>query len=497
MSSNHVHSLSPPPKRTRRKWPISRVLTVFYTLSASAILFLASAFLYYVMDSASEAEDRQSLADQVEILRLTLRESPDDPEALKREVQTEGAARRFAKYYARVLTADGRVVIQTTDMDRLAPPGAFPPAVEVSRVPREGRLWKTPKGVRPRNSPEGKYFLVMSAWAEVGAPPKDRWLLQLALDVTQDEKVLAKYRQMLVLALGIGICCSAAAGMLIVRKGLRPLQEITQTARRITASQLHERIDPALWPGDLSELATAFDQMLARLEASFIRLSQFSADLAHEFRTPITSLRTQAEWALTRDRSPDECRQALEASLEEYERLSRMVDSLLFLARAENAETVLQRAPFSAAAETQAVIDLFAAAVEDKGVSLENQGDACLKGDAGLFRRALSNLMDNSLRHTSAGGRITISIRELERAGAEVQVEDTGCGIAAEHLPKLFDRFYRVDPSRHQPGAGLGLSLVKSIVELHRGTVLLQSEPGKGTSVVLKFPAEPRVPTTA
>jgi two-component system, OmpR family, heavy metal sensor histidine kinase CusS len=473
----------------RRKWPISRVLTVFYTLSASVILFLASAFLYYVMDSASEAEDRQSLADQVEILRLTLRDSPNDPEALKREVQTEGAARRFAKYYARVLTADGRLVIQTGDMDWLVPPSAFPLPVEVSKGPREGRLWKAPKEVRPQNSSEGKYFLLMSAWANVGAPPKDKWLLQLALDVTQDEKVLAKYRQMLVLVLGIGICCSAVAGILIVRKGMRPLGEITRAAQHVTASQLDQRIDPAQWPQDLAELATAFDEMLARLEASFKRLSQFSADLAHEFRTPMTSLRTQAEWALMHGRSSDECRQVLEASMEEYERLSRMIDSLLFLARAENAETVLQRAPFSAANETQAVIDLFEAAAEEKGVSLETRGDACLKGDAGLFRRALSDLMDNSFRHTPVGGRISVSIREVE-----LQVQDTGCGISAEHLPKLFDRFYRVDPSRHQPGAGLGLSLVKSIVELHRGTVSLQSEPGRGTSVVLKFPAEPPTP---
>jgi len=485
-----VNSSSPLLKPVRRKWPISRTLTVFYTLSASAILLLASAFLYYVMESSSEAEDRQSLADQVETLRLTLRETPDDPEALKREVQSEGAARRFAKYYARILTQEGTVVIQTGDMDRLAPSNAFPPPVEVSMSPHEGQVWKVPKQMRPRKSPDGKYFLLMSAWAEVGAPPKGLRLLQLALDVTQDETVLAQYRRMLVLVLGVGICCSAAAGVLIVRKGMRPLQEITRAAQRITASQLHERIDPAHWPQDLAALATAFDEMLARLEASFKRLSQFSADLAHEFRTPMTSLRGQAEWALSQSRSPDECRHVLEASMEEYERLSRMIDSLLFLARADNAEMVLQRASFSAAKETLAVIDLFDAAVAEKHVSLEAQGDAILQVDAGLFRRALSNLLDNGLRHTPAGGRISIVIRKGNGDGVEIRVEDTGCGITAEHLPKVFDRFYRVDPARHQPGAGLGLSIVKSIMALHLGTVSLHSESGKGTAVVLKFPAD-------
>jgi two-component system heavy metal sensor histidine kinase CusS len=230
--------------------------------------------------------------------------------------------------------------------------------------------------------------------------------------------------------------------------------------------------------------------MLARLEASFKRLSQFSADLAHEFRTPMTSLRGQAEWALSQSRSPDECRHVLEASMEEYERLSRMIDSLLFLARADNAEMVLQRASFSAAKETLAVIDLFDAAVAEKHVSLEAQGDAILQVDAGLFRRALSNLLDNGLRHTPAGGRISIVIRKGNGDGVEIRVEDTGCGITAEHLPKVFDRFYRVDPARHQPGAGLGLSIVKSIMALHLGTVSLHSESGKGTAVVLKFPAD-------
>jgi len=171
-----------------------------------------------------------------------------------------------------------------------------------------------------------------------------------------------------------------------------------------------------------------------------------------------------------------------------------MIDSLLFLSRADNAEMVLQRAAFSAAKETQAVIDLFDAAIAEKHVSLEVQGDAILQGDAGLFRRALSNLLDNGLRHTPAGGRISIAIRKVDRDGVEIRVEDTGCGIAAEHLPKVFDRFYRVDPARHQPGAGLGLSIVKSIMALHGGTVLLSSQSGGGTAVILKFPSDAAPP---
>ena len=454
------------------------------------MLFLSSAFLYYIMEHSSEAEDRESLADQVEVLRSILRERPEDFKALKMEIQVSGAAGRFAKYYARVLTKDGKVVIQAPSMDQLLPrPDGFPPPVKVSETSHAVRLWKAPKDKRPRKSHEGKYYLLMSAWADMGVPAKDTRLLQLALDVTQDETVLDEYRRMLSVVLLVGIGCSAALGVLIVRKGMRPVQEITCAAKRITVAQLHERIDPARWPQDLAELATAFDEMLGRLEASFKRLSQFSADLAHEFRTPMTSLRGQAEWALSKTRSPDECRRVLEASMEEYERLSRMIDSLLFLARSENAETVLQQAIFSGAKEVHAVADLFEAAAAEKGVTLETRGNAQLLGDAGLFRRAMSNLLDNALRHTPAGGRITVSIQDLETGGVAVRVQDTGSGISDEHLPRVFDRFYRADPSRHERGAGLGLAIVKSIADLHGASISLESEMGKGTSALLEFPS--------
>ncbi len=162
------------------------------------MLFLASALLYYVMEHSSEAEDCESLADQVEVLRSILRDKPEDFEALKMEIQVSGAVGRFAKYYARVLTKDGKVVIQTQNMDQLLPPpDRFPPAVKVSGSSQEGRLWKAPKKMRPRKSHEGKYFLLMSAWADLGSPAQDTRLLQLALDVTQDETVLDEYRRML------------------------------------------------------------------------------------------------------------------------------------------------------------------------------------------------------------------------------------------------------------------------------------------------------------
>jgi two-component system heavy metal sensor histidine kinase CusS len=254
---------------------------------------------------------------------------------------------------------------------------------------------------------------------------------------------------------------------------------------------LHERVNPARWPRELTALATAFDQMLDRLEKSFARLSQFSADLAHELRTPINNLMGEADLALSRVRAPDEYRRVLESSLEEFAKLARTIDGLLFLARAEHPETQVQRAALDARKEIDAVREFYDAMAQDQGVDVRCEGDAALHADPLLLRRAVSNLLSNALQYTPRGGRVVMSAAASPDGGAVVRVTDSGVGIEPEHLERIFDRFYRVDParSRFPRGVGLGLAIVKSIMDLHRGLVTVQSEPGKGTTVSLQFPA--------
>jgi two-component system heavy metal sensor histidine kinase CusS len=272
---------------------------------------------------------------------------------------------------------------------------------------------------------------------------------------------------------------------------MRPLAAITRAAERVSAQDLHRRIDPERWPRELAALATAFDQMLARLEDSFTRLSQFSADLAHELRGPINNLMGEAEVALSRARSEAEYRDVLESSLEEYGRLSRMIDGLLFLARAEAAERRIAKTRLDARREVEAVIEFHDALADEGGVKVSCDGSATVSADPGMFRRAVSNLLSNALQHTPPGGAITITLSAAPGGGAEVRVADTGVGIAAEHLPRLFDRFYRADPARahSRGGIGLGLAIVKSIMEVHGGRVTITSRPGAGTTVILAFPS--------
>jgi two-component system heavy metal sensor histidine kinase CusS len=271
---------------------------------------------------------------------------------------------------------------------------------------------------------------------------------------------------------------------------MRPLAEITRAAQGITAAQLHARIGPVRWPTELTALAATFDAMLTRLEDSFTRLAQFSVDLAHELRTPINNLMGEAEVALARTRTPDEYQQILGSSLEECARLARMIDSLLFLARAESPETHIERVPLDARKELEALREFYDAVAEEHAVEVTCQGQALVHADPILFQRAVSNLLSNALHYTPRGGKVTLSVAPAEEYTILVSVSDTGMGIAPEHLPKIFDRFYRVDPARshHHPGMGLGLAIVKSILALHDGTVTIQSIPHHGTTVTLRFP---------
>lgn len=474
--------------KRRRTWSIKRRLTVLYFVSAFGILLVSTAFLYWVLADRLVKEDGQFLAAKIGLLREILKEEPNNRDVLREEVKWETAPFRLAKYYARIIGPSGSIIIETDRMREVAPVDIFPKPAGLSEMP--ARATK-------RKSTNGHNLLLMTALAKAGGAGGGVRVLQLALDISHEDELTFDYRKQLILVLLAGILLSAGIGVFIAGKGLNPIERITRTIQHISAHQLHRRLGQSDWPFELNDLAGAFDGMLDRLEDSFNRLSQYSADLAHELRTPINNLIGETEVALSRERTPGEYRDVLESSLEEYSRLSHVIESLLFLARAESPETHVDKKKFDPRKEIEDVIEFYEAMAEEKGVKLSHVApappawDPILNADPTLFRHALSNLVSNALRYTNDGGKVDIGVARASDGNIYVWVSDNGAGIEPEHVARIFDRFYRVDSSRseNKSGSGLGLAIVKSIMQLHHGSVSVDSTPGKGTKVTLAFPA--------
>jgi two-component system heavy metal sensor histidine kinase CusS len=314
------------------------------------------------------------------------------------------------------------------------------------------------------------------------------YTVQLAQDRSSDQRVEREFAVLFIIVLASSVLASAFIAIIVTKRGLRPLTQLTQLVARTGPTHLKERVAPGSWPSELQPLAIAFDDMLKRLDDSFTRLSQFSADLAHELRTPVANMMGEAQVALTRERTAAEYRETIESTIGECERLSRIVDNLLFVARVDAAREPIARKRFDARAAAEKITAFYHALADDRHIAISCSGEGQIYADPDLFERAVGNLLDNALRFTPENGSIHIALSK-HNTDFEVAVSDNGCGIAGEHLPRVFDRFYRAESSRGSDGAGLGLALVKSIVDLHGGSATIQSEIGRGTTVRLTFPA--------
>ena len=278
-----------------------------------------------------------------------------------------------------------------------------------------------------------------------------------------------------------GIACVAMLGYWVSRFGLRPLARLCAGAQDLNARNLSQRL-AAPEVSELAPLAASFNGALDRLETAYAQLEGFNADVAHELRTPIGNLIGATQVALTRERSRCELEETLQSNLEELERLRAIVNDMLFLARADRGETADGLAQASLAAEVHKTIEFLEPLMEEKALAVDMLGDAVASVDRALFRRAMSNLLHNAIQHSPPGSRLQVALREQED-GIEVAVSNPGAAIPGEHLSRLFDRFYRADPSRaySQDSHGLGLAIVKAIAKMHGGTVFARSGGGVNT----------------
>jgi two-component system heavy metal sensor histidine kinase CusS len=361
----------------------------------------------------------------------------------------------------------------------------------------DGRRWYDSSPRLPQTLPrqpglstvshDGTDYRVLNAPLFLDKPDSPQ--LTLLLDITHHQHFLQRMQHLIWLTVSLSALTTALLGAWAARSGLRPLRRMSAVARGVSAQSLNARLPEENMPPELAEMAHHFNAMLGRLDDSFQRLSAFSADIAHELRTPLSNLLTHTQVTLTRERPLEDYREALHSNLEELQWMAQLVNDMLYLAKADHGLLMPKHEPLALAEEVDVLLEFFAPLAEDARVTLKRDGHARLQGDRSMLRRALSNLLDNALRFTPAGGEVRVRIID-HVAGLRLTVENSGDGISADLLPRLFDRFYRADPARHEGSsehAGLGLAITQSIVRAHGGQIRCESADG-WTRFVIELP---------
>ncbi len=456
-------------------------LAAAYASAGLLLVFLATFSLYVLLVSELNKSTELFLKDKVNVLRTMLRERPDDLDGLHEEVELESAARRYEQFFICLLDQQGRPIMITPGMMRELDLSAL----GVQAATKHGLAF-------PMKGRSGQSFHVITATASAGDSSHRPITLQVAVDVSGKEQLLGRFRVWFWVISGSMLVLFPLIGYKTARQGIRPVEEIAATARRITSTHLGERIAAEGYPYELASLALTFNKMLDGLEDSFTRISQFSADIAHDLRTPVNNIRGEAEVALARARTIEEYRDALESSLEEAVRLSDLISNLLFLARTESPLTHLRLERVDVAELITGIREYYDASAAEAGVVLTSAATnepVLAELDRTLIQRAVGNLISNAVAHTLEGGTVILTTN-TDAAGVCIEVSDTGVGIPSEALPRVFDRFFRVDASRSKAsgGTGLGLAIVQGIISLHGGNVEITSELGKGTRVKLRVP---------
>ena len=310
----------------------------------------------------------------------------------------------------------------------------------------------------------------------------------LSLDLQADHQLLAGYLRATLVALPAILLLMAIGAWAVARTGLGPLKRFARTAAGITSNTLNQRLPRQGLPAEIGELADGFNAMLGRIDESVGRLAEFSADLAHEMRTPVATLLGRTQVALSMGRTIDELRDVLAANVEELERMTRLIADMLFLAGAEQGGATLERIEIDLAMEARRVVDFLTWVAEERGVSLRVSGLAKTQGDRIMVQRAITNLLSNAIRHAAPGSVVDVELDGRD-AHASVMVRNVGETIAPNQQQRIFERLVRLDAARARAdgGSGLGLAIVRSIMRLHGGDVSVKSADRR-TEFVLSFP---------
>ena len=465
----------------KRLWPrhVRSRMTLWYVLVLGVLLLAyaggASLYLFY---SLREQLDHNLLED-VETVESMLETTPSGMitlESVHHEEDDEPNKHRFVE----VWSSNGGLLYRSPTLqgEALGGPPRVSPEATIQRSPSTLRL-ASGERVRVANSistVDGRRVFLRVAHSEQGL-----------------RREIEEFVSVLLLALPLALVLAGLSGFALARKALAPIDAMARTAERISAERLNERLPVENQVDELGHLARAFNATLGRLEAAFDQLRRFTADASHELRTPLTAIRSVGEVALQIPKTAAEYRDVIGSMLEETDRLTRLVDTLLTLSRADAGHVRVQRSDISLLGLAQEASSLVEVLAEEKRqrISLEGEPALMVSGDRLILRQALVNLIDNAIKYSAMGAEIVVRVRAGKDNQLMVEVVDQGPGVPQEHQSRIFDRFYRVDRARSREwgGAGLGLAIARWAVEVHGGEITLQSVEGQGSTFSVTLPS--------
>lgn len=458
-------------------------LTLWYAFLFLISIIFISFYLYQRLEHQLYREADFFLYEEIREFNEFVANHADDLSSIEHQMLEESAAiRKHYQMYYSILNEQGEIILQTSEIQ---------PFIRNMRT--VASLYLPNSNVKEYKVVEGKdVYTIRLATQPLQGQNGSIYYVQTGVNLERIETTLSNYRKNILLILPIFFILSSVGGFFLVRRSLKPISQITRMASRITASNLGERLPIRGTNDELDKLAQTFNKMIERLDQAYRKLSQFSIDAAHELRTPITSLIGEIEITLSRQYSVEEYRNILTSNLEELTRLVVLVNNLLFLSKDERTEQAKDTIELNGIARD--ITELFRPVAEENGLNLSSDilsVSLYVMGDKWRIEQLISNLLDNAIRYNHPGGSVTVLLRQNEDY-AELIVEDTGVGISEDEQTKIFDRFYRVDPSRSRNtgGFGLGLNIVKSIVESYSGAISVTSQLGKGSTFTVKLPLQ-------
>ncbi len=449
-------------------------LTVLYTLVSAAVLLGLGVLVAWSTQLHFIDLDRDYLLDKVQLIQKIVDETPESAEL-------------SAKLDESLNSHQGLFIALTRGDELLFGTGGITFPAELAGRSAADQPLDWTAGERQLRGMSTQLSVVQMPGGATG--PGQSMRLTLALDTQHHNHFMQMLRQQLAVYVVLATLLSGLLGWWAARSGLAPLRTMKERALKVTAHKLDERMPVEAVPVEMAELARSLNTMLERLQQDFAKLMEFSSDIAHELRTPISNLLTQTQVSLSQRRDPDTYRDILASNAEEFQRLARMVSDMLFLAKTDHGIQLPNREDVALEEEAKSLLDFYDAVAEDKELRLRVEGAGTVLGDRLMIRRAISNLLSNALRHAHPRTEVALTV-ESQMNGISFCVTNTGDPIDAADLPRLFDRFYRVDKARAHPssdGAGLGLAITKATMLAHGGSASVTSAAGT-TRFCLQFP---------